>query len=69
MWLASLRALVAVALLAPLAAFTAGQGRLSQAAWLGLLPVVPLASSGVGLLARRADLGARLSRRSSGLMR
>ena len=60
MWLASLRALVAVALLAPLAAFTAGQGRLSQAAWLGLLPVVPLASSGVGLL-----LGERISARAS----
>ena len=58
MWLAGLRALVAVALLAPLAAFTAGQGRLSQAAWLGLLPVVPLASSGVGLL-----LGERISAR------
>jgi len=49
-WLAGLRALVAVALLAPLAAFTAGQGKLSQAAWLGLLPLVPLASSGLGLL-------------------
>jgi two-component system sensor histidine kinase PilS (NtrC family) len=58
MWLAGLRALVAVALLAPLAAFTAGQGRLSQAAWLGLLPVLPLASSGVGLL-----LGERISAR------
>jgi two-component system sensor histidine kinase PilS (NtrC family) len=58
MWLAGLRALVAVALLAPLAAFTAGQGRLSLAAWLGLLPVVPLASSGVGLL-----LGERISAR------
>lgn len=55
-WLAGLRALVAVALLAPLAAFTAGQGRLSQAAWLALLPMVPLASSGIGLL-----LGRRMS--------
>jgi two-component system sensor histidine kinase PilS (NtrC family) len=55
-WLAGLRALVAVALLAPLAAFTAGQGRLSQAAWLALLPLVPLASSGIGLL-----LGDRIS--------
>ncbi len=50
MWLASLRALVAVALLAPLAAFTAGRGDLTQAAWLGLLPVLPLANSGLGLL-------------------
>ena len=57
-WLAGLRALVAVALLAPLAAFTAGQGKLSLAAWLGLLPVVPLASSGLGLL-----LGERISAR------
>jgi two-component system sensor histidine kinase PilS (NtrC family) len=55
-WLAGLRALVAVALLAPLAAFTAGQGRLSQAAWFALLPMVPLASSGLGLL-----LGERIS--------
>jgi two-component system sensor histidine kinase PilS (NtrC family) len=50
MWLAGLRALVAVALLAPLAAFTAGKGDLAQAAWLALLPLVPLANSGVGLL-------------------
>ncbi len=50
-WLAGLRALVAVALLAPLAAFTAGQGQFSQAAWLALLPLVPLVSSGLGLLA------------------
>ena len=51
MWLAGLRALVAVALLAPLAAFTAGQGDLAQAAWLAMLPVVPLLNSGLGLLA------------------
>jgi two-component system, NtrC family, sensor histidine kinase PilS len=57
-WLAGLRALVAVSLLAPLAAFTAGQGKLSLAAWLGFLPVVPLASSGLGLL-----LGERISGR------
>ena len=50
-WLAGLRALVAVALLAPLAAFTAGRGDLASAAWLGLLPVLPLATSGLGLLA------------------
>lgn len=50
MWLAGLRALVAVALLAPLAAFAAGRGDLGQAAWLALLPIVPLANSGVGLL-------------------
>ncbi len=50
LWLASLRALVAVALLAPLAAFTAGRGDLSQAAWLALLPLLPLANSGLGLL-------------------
>lgn len=55
-WLAGLRALVAVALLAPLAAFTAGQGRVSEAAWLALLPVVPLVSSGFALLS-----GPRLS--------
>ncbi len=47
-WLAGLRALVAVALLAPLAAFTAGQGKLSQAAWLGLLPLVPWRAVGSG---------------------
>lgn len=58
-WLAGLRALVAVALLAPLAAFTAGQGHLRQAAWLSLLPLVPLASSAWGLLA-----GPRLSSRA-----
>lgn len=50
MWLAGLRALVAVALLAPLAAFTAGRGDLRQAAWLALLPLVPLVNSAIGLL-------------------
>ena len=48
-WLAGLRALVAVAVLAPLAAFTAGQGLTTQAAWLAVLPLIPLLSSGVGL--------------------
>lgn len=50
MWLAGLRALVAVALLAPLAAFTAGRGDLREAAWLALLPLVPMANSALGLL-------------------
>ena len=57
---------VAVALLAPLAAFTAGQGELSQAAWLGLLPVLPLASSGLGAAARERIVPARAGARSSG---
>ncbi len=60
-WLAGLRALVAVSLLAPLAAFTAGQGHLARAAWLGLLPVVPLASSGLGLLLRERASASVLS--------
>lgn len=51
-WLAGLRALVAVALLAPVAAFMAGQGEMGQALWLALLPAVPLGSSAVGLLLR-----------------
>ncbi len=50
-WLAGLRALVAVALLAPLAAFAAGRGDLHQAIWLAALPVVPLVSSAISLLA------------------
>jgi two-component system sensor histidine kinase PilS (NtrC family) len=58
-WLAGLRALVAVSLLAPLAAFTAGQGHLRQAAWLALLPLVPLAGSAWGLL-----VGAGMSARA-----
>ena len=73
MWLAGLRALVAVALLAPLAAFAAGQGDLRQAAWLALLPLVPLANSGIGLLKAAPDLavayraaGGRRRRRARG---
>ncbi|HTV01395.1 MAG TPA: ATP-binding protein [Luteitalea sp.] len=48
-WLAGLRALVAVALFAPLAAFAAGQGDLSRAAWFAMLPVLPLLTSAVAL--------------------
>lgn len=49
-WLAGLRVLVAVTLLAPLAAFAAGQGHVAQAAWLALLPIIPLASSALCLV-------------------
>ncbi|MBA2353256.1 MAG: PAS domain-containing protein [Acidobacteria bacterium] len=59
LWLAGLRALVAVVLLAPMAAFMAGRGELVRAAWLALLPALPLVSSAAGLL-----LGARLSWRA-----
>ncbi len=48
-WLAGLRALVAVTLLAPLAAFAAGQGDVARAAWFAWLPIVPLLNSGIGL--------------------
>ncbi len=50
-WLAGLRAFVAIAVLAPLAAFTAGRGDFSQAFWLALLPIVPLGASAFGVFA------------------
>jgi two-component system sensor histidine kinase PilS (NtrC family) len=48
-WLAGLRALVAMTLLAPLAAFAAGQGDITRAAWFALLPILPLLNSALGL--------------------
>jgi two-component system, NtrC family, sensor histidine kinase PilS len=60
--LAGLRVLVAVALLAPLAAFAAGQDDLSQATWFALLLLVPLATSAATLLgSARAWLPAQVA--------
>ncbi len=56
-WLAGLRAFVAIAVLAPLAAFTAGRGEFNQAFWLALLPIVPLGASAFGVFA--ANRGSR----------
>jgi two-component system, NtrC family, sensor histidine kinase PilS len=51
LWLAGLRALVAIGLLGPMAAFAAGQGDLARAAWFGAVLALPLVSTAASLMA------------------
>jgi two-component system, NtrC family, sensor histidine kinase PilS len=49
LWLAGLRTVIALGLLAPIAAFAAGQGEMGRAMWFGGLLALPLLSTGVTL--------------------